>query len=204
MRRWRDDPDALDEREDLITAKATLEELYHPEDETDSFETAEDVLDARADGDLVALPEDPSLGFRVTEQAGELAEPARRRSRALPRAAARGARGADLPRGEGPGDLGRAPAAPAHQRDPRPGVPGPAGRDQPRGDPGVLAPHDRLGVRHPPRLRVRRPGHRLPVRPRPPPRPRDPRLRLRAGGDPRHGERAREGADGLSVRPSRS
>ena len=73
MRRWRDDPDALDERGDLITEKATLEELYHPEGETDSFETAEDVLDARAEGNLVALPADPSLGFRVTEQAGELA-----------------------------------------------------------------------------------------------------------------------------------
>jgi hypothetical protein len=73
MRDWREDPGSLDDREDLITAKATLEELYHPEGETDSFETAEDILDARADGDLVALPEDPSLGFRVTEQAGELA-----------------------------------------------------------------------------------------------------------------------------------
>ena len=73
MRRWRDDPDALDERGDLITEKATLEELYHPEGETDSFEEADDVLDARADGDLVALPADPQLGFRVTEQAGELA-----------------------------------------------------------------------------------------------------------------------------------
>jgi hypothetical protein len=73
MRRWRDDAAALDERADLITQKATLEELYHPEGETDSFETAEDVLEARADGDLVAIPQDPSLGFRVTEQAGELA-----------------------------------------------------------------------------------------------------------------------------------
>jgi soluble lytic murein transglycosylase-like protein len=73
LRLWRDDPDALDEREDLITEKATLEELYHPEGETDAFETADDVLDARADGDLVALPADPSLGFRVTDQAGELA-----------------------------------------------------------------------------------------------------------------------------------
>ncbi len=73
MRRWRDDPDALDERGDLITEKATLEELYHPEEDTDSFETADDVLDARSDGNLVALPADPSLGFRVTEQAGEMA-----------------------------------------------------------------------------------------------------------------------------------
>ena len=73
MRDWRDDPEALGEHDDLITAKATLEELYHPPEDTDSFETAEDVLDARAEGNLVALPEDPSLGFRVTEQAGELA-----------------------------------------------------------------------------------------------------------------------------------
>ena len=73
MRRWRDDPDELDERGDLITQKATLEELYHPEEETDSFASPEDVLEARADGDLAALPADPSLGFRVTAQAGELA-----------------------------------------------------------------------------------------------------------------------------------
>ena len=90
MRRWRDDRDALDERGDLITEKATLEELYHPEGETDSFETAEDVLDARAEGNLVALPADPSLGFRVTEQAGELANELGS-TRALPRAAPRGA-----------------------------------------------------------------------------------------------------------------
>ncbi len=74
MRRWRDDPDALDERGDLITQKATLEELYHPEEDTDSFDAPDDVLDARADGDLVAIPADPSLGFRVTPQAGELAD----------------------------------------------------------------------------------------------------------------------------------
>ena len=37
MKRWRDDPDALDARGDLITEKATLEELYHPEEDTDSF-----------------------------------------------------------------------------------------------------------------------------------------------------------------------
>jgi Transglycosylase SLT domain len=70
---WREEPEELDAREDLITEKATLEELYHPEGETDSFETAEDVLDARAEGDLVAIPDDPSLGFRITNQAGELA-----------------------------------------------------------------------------------------------------------------------------------
>ena len=73
MRRWRDDRDALDERGDLITEKATLEELYHPEGETDSFETAEDVLDARAEGKPRGAAGRPVTGFRVTEQAGELA-----------------------------------------------------------------------------------------------------------------------------------
>jgi hypothetical protein len=73
LEQWRDDPEALSERSARITSKATLEELYHPPEDTDSFETAEDVLDARADGDLAALPADPALGFRVTEQAGELA-----------------------------------------------------------------------------------------------------------------------------------
>jgi hypothetical protein len=73
MKRWRGDPEGLAELDDLATAKATLEEVYHPESETDVFEDPDAVLDARADGELVALPEDRSLGFKVTPQTGELA-----------------------------------------------------------------------------------------------------------------------------------
>ena len=73
MERWRENPEELSETADLATRKATLEELYHPEEETEVFESPDDVLEARDDDELVALPDDPSLGFEVTEQAGELA-----------------------------------------------------------------------------------------------------------------------------------
>ena len=73
MEGWREDPDQLSEIDALATAKATLEEVYHPESDTDVFEDPQEVLDARADGNLVALPEDRSLGFKVTPQTGELA-----------------------------------------------------------------------------------------------------------------------------------
>ncbi len=74
MREWRDDPGALADKAELITAKATLEELFHPEDETEVFETPEDVGEANLQGELVTIPDDASLGFRVVEQAGELAD----------------------------------------------------------------------------------------------------------------------------------
>lgn len=73
MRLWREDPERLGEVASLATAKATLEELYHPEDETEVFATPKDVLDARDAGELVAVPDDGSLGFRIARQAGELA-----------------------------------------------------------------------------------------------------------------------------------
>ena len=73
MRLWREDPDELSRIADLATAKATLEELYHPRDETEIYEEPGDVADARANGDLAPLPRDPSLGFKVAGQMGELA-----------------------------------------------------------------------------------------------------------------------------------
>jgi hypothetical protein len=73
MRKWRDDPEALDETASLATAKATLEEVYHPESETEVFETHDDVEDARDDDELLAVPDDRSLGFKLAPQAGELA-----------------------------------------------------------------------------------------------------------------------------------
>jgi hypothetical protein len=73
MRKWRDDPEALDETASLATAKATLEEVYHPESDTEVFETHEDVEGARDDDELLAVPDDRSLGFKLAPQAGELA-----------------------------------------------------------------------------------------------------------------------------------
>lgn len=74
MRRWREDPERLDETASLATAKATLEEVYHPESETEVFETADDVEDARDDDELLAVPSERYLGFKIAPQAGELAD----------------------------------------------------------------------------------------------------------------------------------
>ena len=71
---YRRDPAALEEAAALATAKATLEETYHPEDETEVFESPDDVADATDDGGLVQVPSDRSFGFRLAGQAGELAE----------------------------------------------------------------------------------------------------------------------------------
>ncbi len=73
MERWRRDEAGLQAFADLATEKATLEEVYHPRGETEVFTEPDDVADAIAAGELVLLPMDARLGFRVTEQAGELA-----------------------------------------------------------------------------------------------------------------------------------
>lgn len=73
MRLWREDPDELARIAELAAAKATLEELYHPEDDTEVYEEPGDIADARAEGELAPLPRDPSLGFKVAKQMGELA-----------------------------------------------------------------------------------------------------------------------------------
>jgi soluble lytic murein transglycosylase-like protein len=79
MGTYRDDPDRLARNVALVTAKATLEELFHPEDETEAFEEPDDIRDAAAAGELVALPESPRLGWvpdrRMGELASELDEP---------------------------------------------------------------------------------------------------------------------------------
>lgn len=70
---WRRDPDALQADEDLATHKATLEETYHPEEDTEVFENPGDVAKATGDGELIPIPDDRSLGFKIADQAGELA-----------------------------------------------------------------------------------------------------------------------------------
>lgn len=71
---YRKDLDGLEAAAALATAKATLEETYHPEDETEVFETADDIADATDEGDLARVPSDRSFGFKLAGQAGELAE----------------------------------------------------------------------------------------------------------------------------------
>ena len=73
MRRWREDPDGLAATAELATAKATLEEVFHPESETEVFEEPGDLEDALRAGELVALPSLPRLGWRPARQMGELA-----------------------------------------------------------------------------------------------------------------------------------
>jgi len=77
MRLHREDPGRLDRIAELQTAKASAEEVFHPEDETTVFEDPAALEDAAADGDLVPLPgeaEAAGYGFRVGDQLGELAK----------------------------------------------------------------------------------------------------------------------------------
>ncbi|MGH2950545.1 MAG: transglycosylase SLT domain-containing protein [Solirubrobacterales bacterium] len=69
----RNDPDRLSETSTLATSKATLEEVFHPEEETEAFEEPGDVEAAIRDGDLVPLPVSGELGWLPANQMGELA-----------------------------------------------------------------------------------------------------------------------------------
>jgi soluble lytic murein transglycosylase-like protein len=73
MRRYRRDPEGLQGTADLATAKATLEEVFHPEEETEVFSEPDDIEGALRDGDLVPLPNSPGLGWIADPQMGELA-----------------------------------------------------------------------------------------------------------------------------------
>jgi len=68
----RSDPDSLERTADLATAKATLEEVYHPEDETEVFADAGDIEGALDGGDLAAVPR-RERGWVRDPQMGELA-----------------------------------------------------------------------------------------------------------------------------------
>jgi soluble lytic murein transglycosylase-like protein len=73
MRLYRNDPDRLAETAGLATAKASLEEVFHPEEETEVFEEPSDIEGALRDGDLVPLPVSSQLGWLPANQMGELA-----------------------------------------------------------------------------------------------------------------------------------
>jgi soluble lytic murein transglycosylase-like protein len=70
---YRHDPDQLERTSELATAKATLEEVFHPDDETEVFEEPDDIEAAIRDGDIVTLPNAPGLGWVPDPQMGELA-----------------------------------------------------------------------------------------------------------------------------------
>lgn len=70
---YRSDRERLRRLIALHGAKATAEEVLHPEDRTPSFAKPADLRDAYDDGTLVAIPSDRGLGYRIGPQLGELA-----------------------------------------------------------------------------------------------------------------------------------
>lgn len=73
MRMYRDDRRALDELAELQTAKATAEEVFHPEDETEAFADPAALETALDDADLVGIPDGREYGYVVGDQLGQLA-----------------------------------------------------------------------------------------------------------------------------------
>jgi soluble lytic murein transglycosylase-like protein len=74
LRVFRNDPERLAETADLATAKATLEEVFHPEPETEVFDDPGEIEDAVEDGELAPLPFDPGLGWIPHKDLGEAAD----------------------------------------------------------------------------------------------------------------------------------
>jgi len=74
MRRWREDPASLQRLDVRQTAKASAEEVLHPEADTEVFAGPKDVRDAEDDGALVALPATglAAAGIAVDPGMGEL------------------------------------------------------------------------------------------------------------------------------------
>jgi hypothetical protein len=73
MRQWRQDPEELERTADLATEKATLEEVYHPEEATKVYETPGDLAAAVSEEELLPLPAGGGPGWKVDPQMGELA-----------------------------------------------------------------------------------------------------------------------------------
>jgi hypothetical protein len=71
MRLYRQDPGELRRRAALQTAKASAEEVLHPEGQTKVFESPDDLRDAYRSGEL--RPFEGIRGMRVDPQMGELA-----------------------------------------------------------------------------------------------------------------------------------
>src|SRR5215211_667678 len=74
LRLYRNDRERLRQLIALHGAKATAEEVFHPQDRTRSFADPDELADASDDGDLVEIPRHSRFGFRVSPQLGELAD----------------------------------------------------------------------------------------------------------------------------------
>ncbi len=70
---YRKDPERLATTAELATNKATMEEVFHPENETEVFDDPGAIEDAIDDGDLLPLPDQPVLGWEPDPDIGELA-----------------------------------------------------------------------------------------------------------------------------------
>ncbi|HSI81575.1 MAG TPA: transglycosylase SLT domain-containing protein [Solirubrobacterales bacterium] len=79
IRLYRSDREELERIARLATAKATLEEVFHPEEDTEVFDEPDDIRDALDSGELVELPDDRTLGWapdpRIGEHADDLDQP---------------------------------------------------------------------------------------------------------------------------------
>jgi hypothetical protein len=70
---YRDERDELERLAELHGAKATQEEVFHPESETEVFAAPDDVEAAIDDGTLLPLPDGAGYGYAVDPGMGELA-----------------------------------------------------------------------------------------------------------------------------------
>jgi soluble lytic murein transglycosylase-like protein len=73
LRLHREDPDRLALLAELQTAKATAEEVFHPEQTTEVFADHTAIEEAIAAGELVPLPDGEAYGYRISGKLGELA-----------------------------------------------------------------------------------------------------------------------------------
>ena len=171
------------------TAKNSAEEVLHPPGSTQRYRTPADAaggVGRRRRGRL------PPRRARDRAARGPADGGARPAALALPRPPARGARHRALHRRAGAVAV-RPGAAGGHLDRARRRVPEAARGPEPRGDPQLLAPHHRLGVRHRPRVPLEGACAGVPVRARPPAGARRDRLGARARRDPRHGRAGGEG-----------
>jgi len=73
MELYREDRGELERLDELQTAKATQEEVFHPEDDTRTFADPQEVAEAEEDGYLMTLPDGADYGYAVDRGMGELA-----------------------------------------------------------------------------------------------------------------------------------
>jgi hypothetical protein len=73
MRLYREDRERLRRLEELHGAKATAEEVFHPEDETEVFDDPGELEAAFQRGEILPLPDAPDAGYVVANQLGRRA-----------------------------------------------------------------------------------------------------------------------------------